>query len=382
MRASSFHPKKKSPADCVNNQLDLFNYSVREHDAADSTSLCVTHAEKARCMMQPESTIRKTYPQNWSEYTAAQTNEKSKFLELLFALCSLIEEPQQHMGRPRIPTSDRIFAMVFKVYSTVSGRRFMSDLQDAKRRGFISMMPNFVSLTRYLESEDVTALLKELIIESSLPLKSVESDFAVDSSGFSTGLYQKWVDAKWGKTRMLYGAKEQSVSKKDWVKVHIMCGCLTNVITSVEVTHAHAGDSPQFTPLVEQTSQNFTMNSVCADKAYSSSKNLQLVLVKGAQPYIAFRSNATASNRRSTSVWKRMFHLYQYNQEWFMQHYHRRSNVETTFSMIKRKFGERLRSKHKTAQTNEVLCKILCHNLSCLIHSMYELGVDVDFGRE
>jgi hypothetical protein len=47
--------------------------------------------------------------------------------------------------------------------------------------------------------------------------------------------------------------------------------------------------------------------------------------------------------------------------------------------MIKRKFGERLRSKHATAQVNEVLCKILCHNLCCVVQSIYELGIDVDF---
>jgi transposase len=124
------------------------------------------------------------------------------------------------------------------------------------------------------------------------------------------------------------------------------------------------------------------MNSVCADKAYSSSKNMQLVLVKNAQPYIAFRSNANAKDKRQSSTWKRMFHWYQYNQEWFMQHYHRRSNVETTFSMIKRKFGERIRSKTITAQTNEVLCKVLAHNLCCVIQSMYELGVEPTFYTE
>jgi transposase len=123
------------------------------------------------------------------------------------------------------------------------------------------------------------------------------------------------------------------------------------------------------------------MNEISADKAYSSAKNLQLVLVKGTQPYIPFKSNTRPKNE-SPSVWKRMFHLLQYNQEWFMQHYHKRSNVETTFSMIKREFGERLRSKHKVAQVNEVLCKILCHNLCCLVHSMYELGVDVNFSAE
>ena len=109
---------------------------------------------------------------------------------------------------------------------------------------------------------------------------------------------------------------------------------------------------------------------------------MQLALVKAAMPYIAFRSNATAANRRSGSVWKRMYHLYRYNEQDFMRHYHRRSNVESTFSMIKAKFGERLRSKTATAQANEVLCKVLCHNLCCLIQSMYELGIEPDFGAE
>jgi transposase len=64
-----------------------------------------------------------------------------------------------------------------------------------------------------------------------------------------------------------------------------------------------------------------------------------------------------------------------------MQKYHLRSNVEATFSMIKRKFGERLRSKTHTAQTNEVLCKILAHNLCCVIQSIYELKIDVNFSE-
>ncbi len=378
MRASSFHSKKKSPADCVNNQLDLFNYSVREHDAADSTSLCVTHAEKARCIMQTNP--RPTYSQQWREYTQGQVNEKAKFLELLYALCQLIEERQQHMGRPRVPMADRIFSAVFKVYSTVSSRRFMSDLAEAKRRGYVSVMPNFCLIIRALESEELTPLLKELIIESSLPLKSVESDFAVDSSGFSTGVHQKWVDHKWGKTRVMYGANEKFENNRhDWIKAHVMCGCKTNIVTSIEVTRSNEGDSPYFAPLVEKTSENFVMNTVCADKAYSSKSNLKLVVYKGAQPYIPFKSNTTPQTKFTDDFWRRMYHLYEYNKVWFNEHYHKRSNVETTFSMIKRKFGDKVRSKTHTAQINEVLCKVLCHNLCCVIQSMYELGVDVDF---
>ena len=74
-----------------------------------------------------------------------------------------------------------------------------------------------------------------------------------------------------------------------------------------------------------------------------------------------------------------MYHFYKFKEAEFKHHYHKRTNVETVFSMIKAKFGERIRSKTNVSQTNEVLCKVLCHNLCCLIQSMYELGIDVDF---
>jgi transposase len=323
---------------------------------------------------EPEKKVRPTYKQEWHAYNLAQVNEKAKLQELLYALCSQIEEPMQHMGRPRISIADRIFAATFKVYSMRSFRRCMSDMREAKQRGYLQVMPQYNSIFRYLESKELTPYLMRLIVESSLPLKSVEEVFAADSSGFSTGRYQKWVDAKWGEA--------QTINKRDWVKVHIMCGCKTNIVTAVKVTDAHAGDSPQFRSLVETTAENFVMNSVCADKAYSSNNNLALVARMAAMPYIPFKSNSTAKNRRSTSVWRRMFHYYQYNQEEFMRHYHQRSNVETTFSMIKAKFGERLKSKKETAQINEVLCKILCHNLCCVIQSIYELGIEPTFWNE
>ena len=60
--------------------------------------------------------------------------------------------------------------------------------------------------------------------------------------------------------------------------------------------------------------------------------------------------------------------------------YHKRSNSESTFSAIKRKFGGAVRSKTFTAQRNEILCKILCHNLSVLVHAIHELGIEPTFG--
>ena len=61
-----------------------------------------------------------------------------------------------------------------------------------------------------------------------------------------------------------------------------------------------------------------------------------------------------------------------------MAHYHKRSNVESTFSAVKRKFGDSLRSKTKAAMVNE-LCKFLAYNLTVLIHEQEELGISPHF---
>src|SRR4051812_39861306 len=71
----------------------------------------------------------------------------------------------------------------------------------------------------------------------------------------------------------------------------------------------------------------------------------------------------------------RMFHLYQFNRDEYLKHYHKRSDVESTISMIKAKFGDHVRSKTDRAMANEMLCKVFCHNIYCLIQSYYELGI-------
>jgi len=109
-------------------------------------------------------------------------------------------------------------------------------------------------------------------------------------------------------------------------------------------------------------------------------KNLQTTVDHGAKPYIPFKSNTQPD--RGEDVWPKMFYYYNYHRADFLAHYHKRSNVETTFSMIKSRLGERLKSKTETAQVNEALRKVLCHNLCVVIQSMYELNVTLEFISE
>ena len=96
-----------------------------------------------------------------------------------------------------------------------------------------------------------------------------------------------------------------------------------------------------------------------------------------ATPYIEFKAGSTDTG--NCEIWNKMYHYYSLHRQEFMEHYHIRSNVESTFSMVKAKFGAAIRSKLPAAQTNEALLKLLCHNICCLIQSTYELGITVEF---
>ena len=184
--------------------------------------------------------------------------------------------------------------------------------------------------------------------------------------GFSSCVFERWFDAKWGKMR----------SEHRWVKAHLMTGVTTNIVTSVEVTPTDSNDCPHLEPLLETTAKQFAVAEVSADKAYLSKRNLELIVNAGAVPYIPFKSDTTGEG---PELWRRMFHFYQFKRTEFLASYHKRSNVESTFSMIKRKFGASVRSKTPVAQINEVLCKVICHNLCVLVQSIYELGIEPTF---
>jgi transposase len=98
--------------------------------------------------------------------------------------------------------------------------------------------------------------------------------------------------------------------------------------------------------------------------------------VLGGQAFIAFKKNATGA---IGGAFEKAFHYFQFKQDEYLTHYHKRSNVESTFSAIKRKFGDSVRSKCDYAMVNEVLCKILCHNICCLIQEQCELGIEPIF---
>lgn len=313
---------------------------------------------------------RKSYPQRWASYNAAQVAEKEQIGVLLKSLCEGVEEPTRDPsapGRPRIPLRDAVFASAMKVYTTFSGRRAATDIRECAERGHVERAPHYNSIFRCLESAATTDVLFRLIEESAAPLAEIENvagQFAQDSTGFSTVTYDRWFDQKHGKLQ----------ARHTWVKLHIMIGTVTHVVTGVKVSGEN--DCPVLAELVTKTARRFRVREVSGDKAYLSRKNLEAIDAVGAVPYIPFKSNSLGMTSASPH-WRKMWAHFSLRSEEFMAHYHRRSNVERAMWMIKSKFGGSVRSRLPTAQINEVLL----HNLTCIVHAISEFGIEADFHK-
>jgi transposase len=237
---------------------------------------------------------------------------------------------------------------------------------DAQAKGYIAKVPHFNSVLNVLENPDTSPILLSLIEKSSLPLRSVEVDFAIDSTGFAYSRFLRWYDAKYNK----FGSEQQ------WIKAHICTGVKTNVITAIEIRDRDTNDCLPVPYLIDNTAKNFTMQEVSADKGYSGRGTHDAITKVGAVPFVAFKANTTGG---VGGMFEKMFHYFQFQREDFLAHYHKRSNVESTVMMVKTKFGDSVKSKTEVAAKNEVLAKVLCHNISCQVSAIYELGISPTF---
>src|SRR5438105_1528663 len=185
-------------------KVDLESRSCTCPDCVETGSVCKHQLAVQFTLkreMKADGTIEETksitfaeekiYRQDWPNYNAAQTNEGKHFRELLADLCRTIAEPERKpcRGRPKLLLSDRFFSAIFKVYSTFSARRFMSELDEAHKAGLLTKLPSFNSVLNVFDEPQATPIMHDLIRKSSLPLAQIETKFAVDSSGFCTSKF-------------------------------------------------------------------------------------------------------------------------------------------------------------------------------------------------
>jgi len=124
------------------------------------------------------------------------------------------------------------------------------------------------------------------------------------------------------------------------------------------------------------TARTFTVKELSADKGYLSIENYEEAEKIGTTLYAMFKANTTGAGG---GAFEKAYHTFCLDKDAWMNHYHRRSNVESVFSAVKRVLGDSVRAKSELAMRNEVLAKFVCHNIRCVVSAIYERGIDPTF---
>ena len=336
--------------DFTDRNLELIGRSLNQHK----------HLETQKKLIEPEipqvTKPKKIYGQNWAVYNKAQSNEKIMFHEYLSLFQSQLSYPYRcnKTGRPPLQIPEIIKLCASKVFTNHSLRRSNSDITIINSAGLIDKTAHYNTICKYLNSQDITPHLEELNRLIAKEFIGIETIFSPDASGFSTRRYRKWFDFK--------GKKP-----KDFVKLHVVIGVESNIIISSRITDTSVGDSTCFEGLIKDVNDmGFKIERVCADAGYLSLKNSEIVGAYGGKPFIKLKKNTSSHIKGSkyhAEHWRNMVMMGKFHPEEFKKGYSVRNNVESTFSAIKSKFLDTLYSKNPIAQKNELLLRILCHNI-------------------
>ncbi len=308
-----------------------------------------------------------------SLYNLIQDTEFEIFFELMPEIVKAVIDRKSLWtgeGRPPLKLYDVLFCLIIKEYFRLSLRRGRSFCKFLKSKGIIYIrIPCFKSMANYLNNTLIRPYLEKLIEFTSRFFSEFEHSIATDSTGISTTTFSTW-----------YSIKVCKKSKRrDHITAHVSVGVKSNVVVALDICVKKGGDSKILRKHVSSVGERFDVDEWSGDSAYLSRENCDAVSSIGAEPWFKPKSNTKTLALGSPS-WKRMVRTFKERPEAANAKYHKRSNVESTNSAKKRKFGSFVRSRLPIAKENEEYISWIGYNFSLLPRAIYEFGVRVDAG--
>lgn len=306
----------------------------------------------------------------------AQQWEKRFFFKILNCAIQTLNIPDGYKGtgRPSIPLSEKLKICCIKQYNLKGARRSVYDVEFAKTSGYL-FVPNisnnyFNRINEYLRDKTLTPYLQQLIQALSEPLTQKEHLFAIDGTGFKVAS---------GKVRYK-DIRTNRKAKREYIGLHIIAGVKSKIISHAIVAKGQDHDINFFKPLVLETNKIFRIDELYGDGAYFSQENLDLCDSLNIKAYIRPREDAI-QEKFGNPIWNNSIDRYMKDLEkGDERRYTLRNNVECTFHMIKTVFSDVLRHKTFDGRINELLARVVCHNVRCLVYAYFKEEIKFPFG--
>ena len=229
--------------------------------------------------------------------------------------------------------------------------RVLFHLPYRQTEGFLRALRRFDSRIQVPDYSTIDRRVNKLDVKLDKEGYGDDIVIAVDASGIKVSNRGDWIRHKWK-------------VKRGYLKIHIAVDTKSKKITSMNVTSEKVSDSKLLKKLVDETIQKAKVNKVLADGAYDSKKNFRYLTEKKIDPVIKVRKN-TSSKAGGCIPRKLVAQEYLRNPEaWKRNHgYGQRWMVESTFSSLKRTFGEYVSARKLRNMENEMMIKASLYNL-------------------
>jgi len=160
---------------------------------------------------------------------------------------------------------------------------------------------------------------------------------------------------------------KRPISRRECDKVHLATCSDTMLILNWFITEGRKNDCPFFVKLIAPFKW---IGRVIADAGYLSRKNYQHVADKKGSAFILFKKNSTAKPK-SHPAWKEAFNLWKILPSVFKGIYNQRSKVECVFSVLKKRWGDKLNSRKVYLRRREMALRFIAYNVRLIVMLNY-----------
>jgi len=282
-----------------------------------------------------------------------------------------------HRYSPKVYTQPQLFAcLVLKTFFNTDYRgicRMLEDLTDLPALLGLAKVPHFSTLhkasKRLLSAPDIQRMLDVTVGRLKKQRRRVKLA-AIDSTGFQCGHASSYYTrrrTKDGKKAVLY---------KHYAKLEAVVDCNTHLIVAAAACRGPKPDVNRFVPLLDQARKRVTPAKVLADAGYDSEPNH-----RHARETCGIRSFMPATYGRPSArppTGKHRRHMrYRLNKDYGS--YGQRWQVETVFSMIKRRFRAVVMARKPWSQRRELGLLVISHNVAVLLVVVFYRAGQVRF---
>jgi len=281
-------------------------------------------------------------------------------------------QPGDNGRPPETPLRDVLIVALIRAFYNFTAGEAIAQADIYWKAGLITLtkVPHYNTLLHVFARPEHMALLHRLLAGSALPLIGLEDTWAVDGSGWGTGVYDHHHKQKHGSD-----AEKRKPTKHGWAEAKIVFGVRTLCAPVAQVTNQHVGESRIMPELLRRlVAGGGRVKEWLGDAAYNSWYNIRAVEEIGATPFYDWREGVTGKTHPETVG--RLYERFKLDEDLYWERYGRRSLAESGMHAVKERFGYTLRSRAKPAQFAELMLRLICHNVAQLIMAVQEFQVD------